>query len=704
MEYRNVLTICPYCGTGCGLYLQVLDGEIVGVLPAKEHPVSQGKLCIKGWNAAAFVHHPDRLTRPLVRQDLLSEGPSSVVRGPSSVVSGPSSFVEVDWDTALGLIAERLTAIRSQSGPDALGFLVSAKCTNEENYLVQKLARAFFQTNNVDHCARLCHAPSVAGLAAAFGSGAMTNSTPEFSEHTRCFLITGSNTTETHPLIASHVMKAKERGAKLIVIDPREVQIGRMADLYLRPRPGTDVAWLNGLMYVIISEELADQEFIQERTEGFEEMWQVVRKYPPERVEEISGIPADALREAARMYATHKPAAILYTMGITQHTTGTDNVKSVANLAMLTGNLGIPGGGVNPLRGQNNVQGASDMGGLPNVYPAYQPVTSPEAKAKFEAAWGVEGLADQVGLTVVEMVHAAGEGRLRALYVMGENPMLSDPDVQHTRECLEKLDFLVVQDIFLTETAQLAHVVLPGVTFAEKDGTFTATDRRIQRVRKAVEPPGEAKADWEIICMLAQRLGAKGFEFASPEEVMAEIARVAPSYGGVTYERLDREGFLQWPVPSVDHPGTPYLHKGKFTRGLGKFHPIEFREAAELPDEEYPFILTTGRLMFHYHTGTMTRRSEKLEQEAPEPYVEMNPDDAARIGLDGVRRVRVISRRGEIELAVRLTERIRPGVVFIPFHYAEAAANALTHAALDPVAKIPEYKVCAVRVEPVSEA
>ncbi len=540
----------------------------------------------------------------------------------------------------------------------------------------------------------------MAGLAAAFGSGAMTNSVPEFSEHTRCFLITGSNTTEAHPLIASHAMAAKERGAKVIVIDPRETQIGRLADLYLQPHPGTDVAWLNGLMYAILQEELADQDFIQQRTEGFEEFFQVVMQYPPERVEEITGIPAEGLRAAARMYARNKPAAILYTMGITQHTTGTDNVKTIANLAMLTGNLGIPGGGVNPLRGQNNVQGACDMGGLPNVYPAYQPVTSPEAKAKFEAAWGVEGLSDKVGLTVVEMMHAAGEGRLRALYVMGENPLLSDPDIHHARECLEKLDFLVVQDIFPTETAELAHVILPAAAFAEKDGTFTATDRRIQRVRKAIDPPGEARADWETLCALAKRLGASGFDFSSPEEVMAEIARVAPSYGGVTYERLDRET-LQWPVPTTDHPGIPYLHKEKFTRGLGRFHAVHFQEAAELPDEEYPFILTTGRVMFQYHTGTMSRRSEKLEQEAPEPFVEMHPDDAARIGLDGVRRVRVSSRRGQIELAVRLTDRIRPGVVFIPFHYAEAAANALTHAALDPIARIPEYKICAVRVEPL---
>ena len=529
----------------------------------------------------------------------------------------------------------------------------------------------------------------------------MTNSVPEFSAHTQCFLITGSNTTEAHPLIASHVMEAKERGAKIIVVDPREVQIGRLADLYLRFRPGTDVAWINGMMNVIISEGLEDKGFVEERTEGYEELRAVVEEYTPERVEEITGIPADDLRKAARMYAAHKPAAILYAMGITQHTTGTDNVKSCANLAMLTGNMGVAGGGVNPLRGQNNVQGACDLGGLVNVYPGYQKVTDSAMKAKFESAWCVLSLSDQVGLTVTEMVNAAGDGRLRALYVMAENPMLSDPDVNHVRHCLERTEFLVVQDIFLTETAQLADVVLPGASFVEKDGTFTGTDRRIQRVRKAVEPLEGARADWEIICQLAQRMGAAGFDFSSPSEVMDEIAAVTPIYGGVSYERLEKVGSLQWPVPSADHPGTPYLHKGKFSRGRGKFHAIHFQEAVELPDEEYPFMLTTGRLMFHWHTGSMTRRTEKLVQEVPEAYVEMHPDDADRIGLNGGRRVRVTSRRGEIELAVRVTARIHPGVVFIPFHFAEAAANALTHLALDPVAKIPEYKVCAVRVEPV---
>jgi len=529
----------------------------------------------------------------------------------------------------------------------------------------------------------------------------MTNSQPEFTRDTNCFLIIGSNTSEGHPLIASRIMDAMEkRRAKLVVIDPRETQMARMADLYLRFRPGTDVAVLNGLMNVIISEGLADEEYIAARTEGYEEMKALLEEYTPERVQEISSIPADGLREAARIYATNRPSAIIYAMGITQHTTGTDNVKSCANLAMLCGNVGVAGGGVNPLRGQNNVQGACDLGALANVYPGYQKVVSTEVQEKFEKAWGSTSDLN-IGLTVTEMIDAAGDGRVRAMVVMGENPMVADPDVNHARHCLEQLEFLVVQDIFPSETAQLAHVVLPGASFVEKDGTFTATDRRIQRVRKAIEPVGDAKADWEIICLLAQKMGASGFDFPSPKEVMDEIAQLTPIYGGVSYERLEELGFLQWPVPALDHPGTPYLHKAKFSRGLGHFHALEFKEAAELPDDEYPFLLTTGRLMFHWHTGTMTRRSEKLHQEVPEAYVEIHPDDAGRIGLNGNKRVRVASRRGEIELGVRVTKRIRPGVVFIPFHFAEAAANALTNAALDPTAKIPEYKVCAVKVERV---
>jgi formate dehydrogenase alpha subunit len=529
----------------------------------------------------------------------------------------------------------------------------------------------------------------------------MTNSVPEFSATTECFLITGSNTSEAHPLVASHVMEAHKRGAKIIVVDPREIHIGRLADIYLRPRPGTDVAWINGMMNVITREGLVDEAYVGDRTEGFGELQAVVAAYTPERVEEISGIPADDLRRAARMYASHRPAAILYAMGITQHTVGTDNVKSCANLAMLTGNVGVPGGGVNPLRGQNNVQGACDLGGLPNVFPGYQAVTIAAVRSKFESAWAVDGMDSTVGRTVTEMVQGACDGSTRALYVMGENPMLSDADINHVRECLEQVDFLVVQDIFPSETVELADVVLPAASYVEKDGTFTGTDRRVQRVRKAIEPLGDAKADWEIICAVAQAMGASGFEFGSPAEVMDEIAQLTPIYGGVSYKRLEHEGWVQWPAPTAEHPGTPYLHKGRFSRGLGRFHAIEYREPAELPDQDYPFTLTTGRMMFHFHTGTMTRRSEKLEAEAPQAYVELHPDDANRIGLNGSQWVRVASRRGAIELKARVTPRILPGVVFIPFHWAEAAANVLTNNVLDPIAKIPEYKVCAVRVDPL---
>lgn len=540
----------------------------------------------------------------------------------------------------------------------------------------------------------------MAGLAASFGSGAMTNSIPEFETDTNCFLIIGSNTSEGHPLIATRVLKAQKRGAKVIVLDPRKNQIGHWADIFYTFRPGSDVAIFNSLMNVIISEGLHDQAFIAERTEDFETLKTLVAGYTPEKVAEISGIPADGLREIARTYAKGKPAAIIYAMGITQHTTGTDNVKSTSNLAMLCGNVGIPGGGVNPLRGQNNVQGACDMGGLPNVYSGYQAVTIPEVQKKFQDAWGSAGPLT-VGLTVTEMLHAAQEGKVRALFVMGENPMVSDPDLNHVRHCLEQTEFLVVQDIFLTETAQMAHVVLPGASFAEKNGTFSNTERRVQRVRQAIKPVGEAKEDWIIICELAKKMSAKGFDFTSAKTIMEEINKLTPSYGGITYERLEELGSLQWPCPTVEHPGTPYLHKGKFSRGQGKFFPLEFKEPNELPNDEYPFTLTTGVLMFHFHTGSMTRRSKKLDSEVPEAYIEVNVDDARKIGLNGHKHVRVTSRRGQIELGVRVTDDIKRGIVFIPFHFAEAAANMLTNSAIDPVAKIPEYKVCAVKVEVV---
>jgi len=539
----------------------------------------------------------------------------------------------------------------------------------------------------------------VAGLVASFGSGAMTNSIPEF-EDADCVLITGSNTSEAHPLIGTRIMRAKEKGARIIVVDPRTTQMSMLADMHLKQQPGTDVAWLNGMMNLIISEGLADEAFISERTEGYDDLRAAVAKFTPEHVQQITSIPADELVQAARIYAEADGASIVYAMGITQHITGVDNVLSCANLAMLTGNVGRPSTGVNPLRGQNNVQGACDMGGLPNVYPGYQSVTDPEVRAKFEKAWGTS-LSDSVGLTVTELVELAGSGEIKGMYVMGENPLLADADINHVREAMEQLDFLVVQDIFLSETAEIADVILPGTTYAEKTGTFTATDRRVQLVNQAIDPIGDSKPDWEIIKLLAEKLGASGFNFSSPEEIMTEIAVLTPIYGGFNYQRLGGGAVLQWPCLSEDHPGTPFLHKGKFSRGLGKFHAITYNEPAETTDEAYPLILTTGRIMFHFHTGTMSRRAEKLNQEVSEAYIEMHPEDAKQIGLNGNKKVKVSSRRGEIELQARVTDRIKPGVVFIPFHFAEAAANALTNSAFDPIAKIPEYKVCAVKVEAV---
>lgn len=539
----------------------------------------------------------------------------------------------------------------------------------------------------------------MAGLAASFGSGAMTNSIPDLEE-SDCIMVVGSNTTEQHPIIGSRLLRAhEERGSKLIVADPRRIQMALQADLWLRQRPGSDVAWLNGVMNIIINEGLADEEFIANRTEGFEEVKETVARYTPDVVERISGIPQAELREAALMYGQAESAAIVYAMGITQHTSGVDHVKACANLAMITGNLGRPGTGVNPLRGQNNVQGACDMGALVNVYPGYQAVTNPEFKQKFEEAWGVTGLSDKVGLTVTEMIDAAERGDVKAMYVMGENPVLSDPDSNHVIKALKSLDLLVVQDIFLTETAQLAHVVLPGCSYAERGGTITGTDRRIQLIREAIPPLGESKADWVIICELAQRMGASGFEFESPAQILDEAASVTPLYGGVSNQRLEELGFLQWPCRTPDDPGTPYLHQGQFSRGLGKMHVVEYQDPAELPDEEYPFILTTGRNIFQFHTGTMTRRSAKLEAESPEGYVELNPEDAAELGVPDGEQVKLVSRRGEIQAKAWVTDRVPRGLVFVPFHYAEAAANVLTIAAVDPQAKIPEFKVCAVRVE-----
>tara|TARA_B100002003_G_scaffold250956_1_gene292333 strand:- start:175 stop:1797 length:1623 start_codon:yes stop_codon:yes gene_type:complete len=534
----------------------------------------------------------------------------------------------------------------------------------------------------------------VAGLAAAFGSGAMTN-TIGCIEKADVILITGSNTTENHPVLSNFVKRAVTfKKTKLIVVDPRRIKISTFADQWLRPNLGTDVAWINGLMHVIIKEELFDKDFITNRTEKFDELKDIVKKFTPEFVEEICGIPAQNLIDAARLYAGEKTGSILYCMGITQHTTGTDNVKSLANLAMLCGNLGMEGGGVNPLRGQNNVQGSCDMGGLPDVFSGYQAVTDSELRKKMEDAWGVTGLPEKVGLTATKMIPSAFDGNLKALYIIGENLLVSDPDLNHAEKSLSNLDFLVVQDIFLSETAVLADVVLPSACFAEKDGTFTNTERRVQRIRKAVDPPAEAWEDWKIICEIGTLMGYP-MSYANSSDIMEEISRTTPSYAGITFDRIEQEGIC-WPCPNREHPGTPILHRDQFTRGKGLFHAIDYRPPAEETSKQYPMYLTTGRLLYQYHTGTMSMKTAGLNERAPESFVEISSKDARTLEIEDGTMVDIASKRGKIIARVKVSRKAVPGTVFIPFHYARAAANKLTNAALDPVSGIPEYKVCAV--------
>ena len=524
----------------------------------------------------------------------------------------------------------------------------------------------------------------------------MTN-TIDCIEKADVILITGSNTTENHPVLSSFVKRAvNHNGAKLIVVDPRRIKITRFADKWLRQNLGTDVAWINGMMHVIIKENLHDADYVASRTEGFEAVQKIVEKYSPEYVEEITGIPAQELVEAARLYAGAERGSILYCMGITQHTTGTDNVKSLANLAMLCGNLGIEGGGVNPLRGQNNVQGACDMGGLPDVYSGYQKVIDPAARQKMAEAWGVDDLSDKPGMKVTAMIPAAHDGDLKAFYIIGENPMVSDPDLNHCEKSLNNLDFLVVQDIFLTETARMADVVLPSACFAEKEGTFSNTDRRVHRIRKAVEPPGQAWDDWKITCEIASRMGYP-MNYENSRQIMEEISRVTPSYGGIDYDRIEFEG-IHWPAPTKEHPGTPILHRDQFAKGKGTFHAIDYIPPAEQADAEYPMYLTTGRLLYQYHTGTMTMRSAGIMDIAPECFVEISPQDAGKYEVEDGAVVDVASRRGTIQARIKISTKAMPGTVFIPFHYAAAAANRLTNAALDPISGIPELKVCAVKL------
>ena len=716
---RIVTTTCPYCGVGCNLQLHVKDEHIFKVTSPFDSPVNHGNLCVKGRFGYDYVYHPKRVTTPMVRRYLLEGnqalenrkdapelGYQSLI--PNHLIPTPWDWVETDWDTALNITADNLTRIYKRDGSDAMAVYACAKATNEDNYLLQKMFRAIFRTNNVDHCTRLCHAGSVVALQQATGSSAMSNTASQVIQND-VFIVTGSNTSENHPIIALQMKEVvRQYGAKMIVIDPRRIELVDFAEMWLPLKPGTNVPVFSAMAHVIVKEGLVNHEFIQNRTEGFNDFIESLDKFTPEYAQEISGVPAEDIRKAARLYATADKAAIYWGMGISQLSHGTASALALINLAFLTGHIGREGTGLNPLRGQNNVQGASDMGCMPFHYPGYMRVDNDENAAKWEKTWNIEpgGLSRKLGLTTTEILsHAhAGAGGIRALYIMGENPMMSEPNLNETRKHMEQLEFLVSQDIFMNESAAFADVFLPATPFAEKDGTFSNTDRRVQRVRAAHAPRGQARVDWQIICDLAQLIESKlglasaYWKYSDPDEILREMGGVNSDYAGITYDRIDKLGLI-YPVPSMDHPGTPTLFTESFPRGRGKFHPLDYVPAMEAVDDEYPFILTTGRVLEHWHGGSMTRNSV-LNEAYPEARVEMHPADAEIHGIRNDDPVTVRSRRGEVVLRATVTEKTSVGVVFIPFHFAEAAANILTNDALDPQAKIPEFKACAVQVFP----
>ncbi len=701
---RVVTTTCPYCGVGCGLDLHIKDDYIFRVTSDFNNIVNKGNLCVKGRFGYDYIYHDRRVTTPLIRKERQQPGQRTQA-------FDRDEWREVSWDEVLDYVADRLVEIYHRDGSDAMAVYCCAKASNEDNYLLQKMYRALFRTNNVDHCTRLCHAGSVVALQQAIGSAAMSNTATEVAK-ADVFIITGTNTTENHPIIGLHMKEAiLKHGAKLIVIDPRRLELVDLATLYLPLRPGSNVPVFTAMAHVIINEGLYNEDFINRRTEGFEEFKDSAQKFTPEYAETISGVDRNLIIEAARMYANAERGSIFWGMGISQLAHGTSSALGLIHLAFLTGHIGREGTGLNPLRGQNNVQGASDMGCMPYHYPGYMEVVKEENALKWEAAWNIEpgGLSREKGLTTTEILTHAKPGGVRSLFIMGENPMMTEPNLNKTRHHMEDLEFLVAQDLFINESGAYADVFLPATSWAEKEGTFTNTDRRVQRVRKAIEPRGQARADWEIISDLAVRIEKRldrensafwGYE--EPEEIMKEMGSVFTGYGGVTYERIEKVG-LQYPVPDKDHPGTPYLFSETFPSGRGKFFPLEYIPAVEQPDDEFPFILTTGRLLEHWHGGTMTRNSE-LEKLMPEARVDVHPIDAVRLGVENGEAVKVSSRRGDINLRATVTKKANPGVVFIPFHFVEAAANELTIDALDPQAKIPEFKACAVKIERITEA
>ena len=684
VEIKYVPTICPYCGTGCGLNFVVKDDKIVGVEPYKRHPVNEGNVCRIGNFGYEFIKREDRLTTPLIKEN--------------------GEFREASWDEALDLVANKLKEV-SDDDPNKVGFYACARSPNENIYITQKLARVACGTQNVDHCARICHGPTVAGLATTFGSGAMTNGFDSIKEADYIFCI-GSNNMEAHPLFGRKLIQAQKNGAKLVVLDPRYTPTAKIADEYVQFKTGTDVALMNAMIKVIIDNDLQDDEFIKNRTKGFDELKETVQKYDLETVSEITHIAPEVIEELAIEYAKADKAAIVYSLGITEHSHGADNVMSTANLAMLTGNIGREGTGVNPLRGQNNVQGACDMGALPSDYVGYRKVADQETTDWFNEYYGTN-LPAKPGLTLVEMMNAAHAGDLKVLYIHGEDPVLSDADIKHTKEALANLDMLIVQELFMTDTAQCADVVLPAAGWGEQEGTFTNGERRVQCLHKAQEPPEGAMLDWKIMEEIAVRMGVprEKFHYESAEEIFEEIRECAPIFAGMNRERLDTPEALHWPCPSVDDPCQPLMHKDKFAHpdGLGIFQALEHRGPVEVPDEEYPLLLTTTRVLFHYHAA-MTRRCKTLDNEVKTGFIEINTEDAKELGILNNEIVKASSRRGEIEIPARVTDDIKKGIVNIPMHFTECAANMLTNSdSFDPKCKMVELKACAIKVEKIEE-
>lgn len=700
---RIVTTTCPYCGVGCTLELHVKNDYIFKVTSPFDSPVNHGNLCVKGRFGYDYVYHPKRVTTPLIRK-VKQEA------GKRTQAFDLSEWREVSWNEALDYVADQLVEIYKRDGSDAMAVYCCAKATNEDNYVLQKMYRALFRTNNVDHCTRLCHAGSVVALQQAIGSSAMSNTASQVLQND-VFIVAGSNTTENHPIIALQMKEAiQKHGAKMIVIDPRRIELVDFAELWLPLKPGTNVPVFTAMAFVIVEENLVNHDFIDDRTEGYTEFLATLEKFTPEYAEELSGVPAEDIRKAARLYAKAKNAAIYWGMGISQLSHGTASALALIHLAFLTGQIGRDGTGLNPLRGQNNVQGASDMGAMPFHYPGYMRVDDENNATQWEKTWNIEpgGLSRKLGLTTTEILGHAHEGGVRALYIMGENPMMSEPNLNATRYHMEQLEFLVSQDIFINESGAFADVFLPATPFAEKDGTFSNTDRRVQRVRTAHPPRGQARPDWQIICDLAFRIESRlglataKWNYSNPEEILREMASVNLDYAGITYDRIDRVGLI-YPVPDMNHPGTPTLFTDSFPRGRGKFHTLDYVPVMEEVDDEFPFILTTGRVLEHWHGGTMTRNSS-LNEAYPEARVDIHPADAEIHGIRNGDPVKVQSRRGEVVLRATVTEKTSVGVLFIPFHFVEAAANLLTNDALDPQAKIPEFKACAVQVFPARES